>query len=295
MAKKELLKYEEKELNIDEIKLEVFDFAKSQINIEIDKEIKKANDRYIKDRNRKILSQKIIIFLLVISYLITIGFLINDHYFDKYLVNDSKVDNKINNNNNSNPSNKDENTINEPSIDENELKKEKLINKYSTIFDNYKLTIGNEYLNSNDINRFLLAYSIDNISDDSFIIEEDTYMIKKEIISDKVYEMFNTKIDDETFKYNDIEFKYFNSLGYYILDKKFVRSDISIIRKIIDVDEESSIKIITKDYYLNDNLVYTVENKYLCKLEDLEDKLDLIPSKTNIFEKNNDGFYLKVE
>ncbi len=296
MAKKELMKLEDKELNVDEIKLEVFEFAKSQISTEIDKEVKKANDRYIKDRNRKIISQKIIIALLVISYLVTIGFLINDHYFDKYLVKNEITDNDINKPNEENKeTNKENDKEEQNTVDENELKKQALIEKYSNIFDNYKLTMGNQYLNDMDFNKFILAYAIDNLSSDDFTIDDETYMLNKEVINNKIKEMFNVEIENETFMYNDIEFKYYKKLDYYILNKEFNHNELPVIRKIMDVKEENDIEITSKDYYIKDELVYTIDNNYLCDEKDLDNYLEKIPTKTNKFIKNNDGYYLIVK
>ena len=75
----------EQKIDVEQIKIEVAAFAKNQVIAEAENEFKKLNDKYIKEKKWKIVRLRLIIILLIIGYLITIGFLVHDHYFDKYL------------------------------------------------------------------------------------------------------------------------------------------------------------------------------------------------------------------
>jgi hypothetical protein len=315
----------EKKLDVDQIKIEVAAFAKNQVVFAINDEIKKANERYIKEKNRKVIRQRILIVFLVIGYIVALAFLINDHYFDKFLYKgedkviekkEEKEKEKKKEEEDTSKEEEEKQKEEEKRRQEEEKKKQEeerkrkeeeekrkqaeLQEKYKDIFDNLKISLGNEYLDSyykdNYTNQLILSIACEKINEDDVIMEDETYMISKEIFDKIIKEIFNIEIEHESFKYNGINFKYLKSIGYYILDKEFVKNDTYIEKKIIKIEENSHVIVETKEYYILNGEVYIPSNnKKICKEQDIDSNLDILSSKRYSFINKDNNLYLIIK
>ena len=313
----------QEQLDVNALKVEILEYAKNEVYAEIDKEIKKANEKYIKEKNRKIIRKNILIIFLVIGYLITIGFLIHDHYFDKYLTK-GEVEALENNTKKEKQEKKEKKEKTEDELkkeeeerkkkeeeaakkaEEERLKKEEeerqnnLKEKYKDIFNKLNITLGNEYLDSyykNEYsNKLILSIAVENLNDSDFEVDDGVYMISIDKLIDKVKEFYKGEIELETFKYNGITFKYYKNLNYFILDKPFVKNDIKIERRIIKIEENSHVVIEAKEYYIDNGIVHIPSNnKEICREEDIDKHIDIISSKEYKFENINDNYLLVNE
>ena len=183
----------EQKIDVEQIKIEVAAFAKNQVIAEAENEFKRLNNKYIREKKWKIVRLRIIIILLIIGYLLTIGFLVHDHYFDKYL--HKGEDALIEKQKEENPVSKEEE---EKAKEEERLRKEEearrleeekrlkeeeeqrqneLKEKYKDIFNRLSITMGNEYLSDyyKDVytNKLLLSVAAEYITKDDIIKDED--------------------------------------------------------------------------------------------------------------------------
>lgn len=305
----------EKELDVNALKVEILEFAKNQVSAEVEKEIQKANEKYIKEKKRAIVRKNIIIILLVIGYLITLGFLINDHYFDKYLtkgeveviekINKKGEDNKTEENDKEEEKKRLEEEKKKLEEEKKKLEEEKkkkeeeqkrLQAKYQDVFNGFVITKGNKYLESFYDNKkdskLLLSIALENINEDNVEVDNDMYMIYKDHLINKVKELFNVEIEPTSFEYNDIEVKYLKNINYFILDKKFSKNGIKIERIVSNIEEDNKITIKTYEYYVKDGIVYNPANdREICTINEVNNYKEYLSEKTYVVV-NNDSRYI---
>ena len=159
--------------------------------------------------------------------------------------------------------------------------------------------MGNEYLSDyyKDVytNKLLLSVAVEYITKDDIIKDEDYYILDKSVLDEKIAEIFNLEIEPESFKYNGINFKYVKSLGYYILDKEYSRNELEIQRRIVKIEENSHVKVETREFYVENGEVYIPSNKKLiCVEKDIDSKIDVLEKKTYSFVGTEDGYVLIV-
>ena len=312
----------EQTIDVEQIKIEVSAFAKNQVIAEAENEFKRLNNKYIKEKKWKIIRLRIIILLLIIGYLITIGFLVHDHYFDKYLRKGEELITDIRKENEPISKEEEERRKEEAARkkeeearkkeeearrleeekrlkEEEEQRQSELREKYKDIFNRLTITLGNEYLDDyyNDVytNKLLLSIAAEYINKDDVIKDEEYYILDKEVLEDITSEIFGIEVEPESFKYNDISFNYVKSLGYYILNKNYSKNEIEIQKKIIKIEENSHVKVETREYYVENGEVHIPSNKKLiCVEKDLESKIDVLEKKLYSFTDTDEGYVLVV-
>ena len=172
----------EQTIDVEQIKIEVSAFAKNQVIAEAENEFKRLNNKYIKEKKWKIIRLRIIILLLIIGYLITIGFLVHDHYFDKYLRKGEELITDIRKENEPISKEEEERRKEEEARrleeekrlkEEEEQRQSELREKYKDIFNRLTITLGNEYLDDyyKDVytNKLLLSIAAEYINKDDVI------------------------------------------------------------------------------------------------------------------------------
>ncbi len=288
------------EIDINQMKMELLDYIKTQVDYESKEAAKRLNDRYIREKKRKIFFLWVIIFILLFGYLITTVFLIKDHYFDKYIV---KVEEKLVDKDKQNKEDhKDKEETDKPEekndISE-EIKKQELINKYSNIFDGFKITKGNSYLNdfyhNENKNLVLLSLGAEYLTKEDFEQDGDIYILKDNVLASKIETFTKNSFEHETFTYNNIEFKYIKTLNCYFINKEFDTNKEEVKRVIVSVKEDDTLEITTKEYYIKDKYIIdpTTDIK-LMKESSFDKNNNKLQEKTYRFKKVDDKYYMDI-
>ena len=255
----------QKEININEIKAELVDYMKREIDIEIDDAVKEKERKYIRAKSRKIFMLEIIIFLLILIMIGAVIYLYKDRYFDKYFNHGNnevveKENNDISKNVEIEAEEEKEKIEKEEKPSLEELKK-----KYDNILGNIKITNKNKYLENFYNNKYsdeLKLSMATALIEDSKLKEDGSYIIRREDIEMSYKKLFTSEINLVPFEYNGVSFNYIKSLQTYIGTGNIEESR-EITKEIIKIEEsENIIKVTTKEYYLvNDNKVNPVTDK----------------------------------
>lgn len=263
MAKKE----------IDETdKVQMLNYLKEQVNIEVSSAVKKAENRLLKHKNIVIFKKNIIIiFLLVVIF--GIGFyLYKDNYFDKFFKND---------------------IVSVSPSDDTNLKQGDLKEDYAYLLDSVVISENSKYLKDfydgklTDNIKLYLTMSL--IDEEKFDGEDEMMVLSEEEFLNCFNELFASDIELVSFDYNNKGIKYLKSQKIYLIDALNLNKDTNIKRSILDVVKENeTIKITTVEALVKDGNVYNIFNnkkigKYNDNLVDYKSKLDII---TYVFDSS---------
>lgn len=258
MAKKEIDENEK-------IKLELLDYLKNQVDIEVSSAVKKAESRFVRHKNAVILRKNIIIFLLTAIIVAGMWFLYNDHYFDKFFNNQTVKIEEKNINLEQNP----------------DLKKE-----YAYFLDNIFINENSKYIKDYYGGNLSLELKLNlamNLIDFAKLeVDEATTIISDEILKDAYEKIFSDKYESKSFNYNQLDIKYLKSQRIYLANADLAKNESNIVRSIIDVTKENDEVIIkTVEGLIIDGNVYNILDnkkigKYNANLELYSKKLNLL-------------------
>ena len=253
-ANKNELAISQNDININDLKAELVEYMKKEIDIEIDDVVKEKERKYIRAKSRKIFWLEIIILLLILIIIGGVIFLYKDHYFDKYF---NVTNNEIVKKENKEDTTKEVETQEEPKEEKPTL--DELKKKYETILDNINITDKNSYLRdfykNNYTDELKLSMSASLIEDDN-LKEDGTFIIKRETIESNYKKLFSSTINLVSFDYNGVHFNYIKSLDTFIGSGNLEESNI-ITKDITNIEEnEDVIKITTKEYYMKDDKIF---------------------------------------
>jgi len=265
-AKKEVKEIEtkdNKEIDVEEIKTELKKYIEEEVKKENSEYIKTYNKEVLRPKKRKIIRQRILIILLIILYILTFVFLVKDHYFDKYII---KLEERLNIRKEE-PKEEKEKTSDNNKEEEKRLEKEKeeklnkLKEKYNGIFTNVLISTSNnyknDYYNGKYSNNFFLSLGVELLRESDIVKEQDVITLSGDKLLEKVKMITKEEINNESFTYKDISFKYIKSINTYILDKELTRDGTYIERDIINIEEGSTtVKIDTIEYYTKNGKRY---------------------------------------
>lgn len=257
MAKKEIDENEK-------IKLELLDYLKNQVDIEVSSAVKKAESRFVRHKNAVILRKNIIIFLLTAIIVAGMWFLYNDHYFDKFFNNQTVKIEEKNINLEQNP----------------DLKKE-----YAYFLDNIFINENSKYIKDYYGGNLSLELKLNlamNLIDFAKLeVDEATTIISDEILKDAYEKIFSDKYESKSFNYNQLDIKYLKSQRIYLANADLAKNESNIVRSIIDVTKENDEVIIkTVEGLIIDGNVYNIlDNK---KIGKYNDNLELYSKKLNL-------------
>ena len=257
-ANKNELAISQNDININDLKAELVEYMKKEIDIEIDDVVKEKERKYIRAKSRKIFWLEIIIFLLILIIIGGIVFLYKDHYFDKYF---NVANNVIVKDDNKEDTTKEVEPQEEPKEEPKEEKPtlEELKKKYENILDNINITDKNSYLRdfykNNYTDELKLSMSASLIEEDN-LKEDESFIIKRETIESNYKKLFSSNINIVSFDYNGVHFNYIKSLDTFIGSGNLEESN-KITKDITSIEEnEDIIKITTKEYYTKDDKKY---------------------------------------
>ena len=294
MATKKVKKEEKRdissEINIDEVKTEIVEYAKKSVDNKIDDLVKKADRRLISAKNRSIFRRNIIILILLCLSLFLTYLLYNEGYFDKFFNhnnNDIVVDVP-----------KDETPVPEPKESE-ESKLDKLKREYSYLLDNIIISEDNNYLvdlyNGKLTNKLKLSIAIANISKDKVTQDEDVYTITEEDIKNEYGKLFNIeKYKASSFELDSMEVKYLKAGSMYLFYEP-IDVESHIRREITGINvKDNTVKITVYEGYIVDNILYNITSKEVVNEKSISiiENCKKLNKVTYVFEKTNNSYIL---
>jgi hypothetical protein len=294
MATKKVKKEEKRdissEINIDEIKIEIVDYAKKSVDSKIDELVRKADRRLISAKNRSIFRRNIIILILLCLSLFLTYLLYNEGYFDKFFNhnnNDIVVDVP-----------KDETPVPEPKESE-ETKLDKLKKEYANLLDNIIISEDNNYLvdlyNGKLTNKLKLSIAIANISKDKVTQDEDVYTITEEDIKNEYGKLFNIeKYKASSFELDSMEVKYLKAGSMYLFYEP-IDVESHIRREITGINvKDNTVKITVYEGYIVDNILYNITSKEVVNEKSISiiENCKKLNKVTYVFEKVKDSYIL---
>ena len=292
MAKKNTIEKDKRDitsdLNIDEIKKEVVDYAFNSVDNKIEELVRKTDKRIINIKNRSIFKRNIVIIILLCLSLFLTYLLYNEGYFDKYFNHSNQVTEEM----------PQQSFPVEPEDDE-ETKLDKLKKKYSYLLNNINISEDSPYLvdlyNGKLTNKMKLSIAIANVEKEKIEQDEDVYTIKEEDLKEEYAKLFNIdKYKATSFELNYIDIKYLKSGNMYLFYEPldFVSH---IKREIMEIKEKNNeIKITVSEGYIIDNILYNVTTKDVINEKNISivDNCKKLNKITYVFEKINDNYIL---
>lgn len=277
--KKELIENFNKEIKASLID-EIDEHINKKVSIEIKNELEKSNKKLLNYKNRKIIVRDIIIIILLAVIIYLLYLLKNNNYFDKYF---------ITNNNNQIPV---QETIKEEKEEIKEIKPslDDLKEKYSYLLNNIYLNESSTYINNlydgnltKEIKQYFIINTIDISNDDDYNI------IDNNVFKNTYNNLFNDSYEPLNFNYNDNLIRYISKLNSYISDKPINKEDTSIIKEIINIEEnDNEIKITTiEGLKQEDKILNILSKEEICNITEIKDNQDKLNKLTYIFNKNN--------
>ena len=223
-VEKKVKKIESKDTENDkikkEIKSELLDYLKEQVDIETESAIKRLENKVLKMKRYTIIRKNIIIFALISCYILSILFLYNDGYFDKYF--EKEKTNNVSDNSSLNDVLEDEDN----NVSDNKL----LIEKYSYLLDAYNIYRNNIYLdefyNGNILYEMMLSIGMFNLDDDSISNNDGFLVVDYSVLESKCKSLFSSDIEPVNFNYLGLDFKYVKNLNVYIAQGTFASSEL---------------------------------------------------------------------
>ena len=273
----------------EELKEELFEEVDNHIKISINKELEKTNKKIIRNKNRKIIIRDIIIVVLLALCIYLLYLLKNNHYFDKYFIND-KEKIEITENNIEKEENKEieVEVEKQPSLDE-------LKEKYGYLLNNIYLNEKSSYIDNfynNKLTNEIKHYFIINYLNKNNLKAEDNYNIISSIDIKEAYEkLFADTYEPISFDYNDNKIRYISKLDSYITDEVITTNSTNIIKEIIDINvKEDKVLITTIEGINKNNKIYNIlTNEEICEYNasKLLENIDKLNKVIYMFDNNN--------
>ena len=265
-VKKEKVGKEEniKEVNLDKIKKEIYEYTDEVVRKYYLQEIEKVNKIVIREKNKKILFKNFIITLLLLIIVFLIYLLNSVNYFARF--SDNKLENnytqeKVDAKNNYEV--KNDITSDKPKEPTIEELKEEYSNLLNNIIISEKCNYLKDYYQGNLTNE-LKNYLALNIVDMKKLDDMDEYnMFSDAILKDSYESLFNDTYKSVSFSYNGNLVRYISKLNSYITNDLVEKTNSNIKREIIDVKiEQNKVLITTIEGLVKDDKLYNVvDNK----------------------------------
>lgn len=289
----EVKKMEEDKFNLNEIKEELTDHMKSKIDREVSLAVERATKKLIKHKNLIIIKRDITIIVLLIICLF-LG-------YNLYNLSNINIDvtKKVRNTNNASENSTNKSEENKEEENKDDLKS--LTEKYGYLVSGIYVSEESDYLGSyykGELSDELKLYiSLNNVSDDKIISEDDSVYLDEEDIKASYNSLFSDDVKMKSFKYGNLSFHYLSSKSLFIADGKFKKQDSGISKQIIDiVDDENKLKITTIEGLVKDNKLYNIVSNEEVKKYNASDELakfeKYLTQVTYYFSRNNDTYKL---
>ena len=250
--KKEVIDYVDIELD-----KRVNKYVTDKIKKEFIDEVNKANNRVIREKNKKLFIKNIFLLLFLCIIVFLVYLLYTDHYFDRFFINNNTT--------------KQEEVIKENSgvIEELAPSLEELKNEYASLLDPYILNDESIYLEdyykgnlTDEIKNYITLNSIDFSKLET---EDDYQTIESKLLNDVCNSLFDKKCNNTNFDYNGNKIRYLDKLDSYISNSLLDRKDSNIVREITNIEVDNNTVVIeTIEGVVIDNQVFRIyPNEYL--------------------------------
>lgn len=273
------------EKDLKEIKIELLDYAKNRIDIEIENALKKVEKKIVKRKNIKIIKRDITIALLLALGCFLSYELYNTGYFNKYLVKDT-VSKEV------------ESDIETTSKEQEEIIKEDLIEKHKNALDNISIKHNSKYLSDfysgNLTSELKLEITLNTIPTEEIEIDEDTFIINNATMEEYYKQLFDSSYKASSFNYGSNKIKYLKNQEVYLTSSDIAKSTSKIKRIITDVNEvDNEIIVSTIEYIVDNDKVINILSKEevtenvddVLKIKDKLNKLEYhLTIKDNIYK-----------
>lgn len=275
------------EKDLKEIKIELLDYAKNRIDIEVENSLKKVEKKIVKRKNIKIIKRDITIALLLALGCFLSYELYNTGYFNKYLVKETITSKE-------NESNNVENT----SKEQEEVIKEDLLEKHKNVLDNISIKHNSKYLSDfysgNLTSELKLEITLNTIPTEEIEIDEDTFIISNATMEEYYKQLFDSSYKAITFNYGSNKIKYLKNQEVYLTSSDISKSTSKIKRIITDVSEvDNEIIVSTVEYIVDNDKIINILSKEevtenvddVLKVKDRLNKLEYhLTIKDNIYK-----------
>lgn len=296
MANKRVLAKEEKrdissDINIDEIKKEVVEYAFNSVDNKIDELVKKTDKRIINIKNRSIFKRNIIIIILLCLSLFLTYLLYTEGFFNKYFYKPAESQTVL-------PEHQEEQP--EPIPEESEETKfEKLKKQYSYLLDNINVSEDNNYLidlyNGKLTNKLKLSIALANVDKEKIEQDEDVYSVSENDLKEEYGKLFDVeKYKPVSFDLDDIEIKYLKA-GKMYLFYEMIDVESHIKREITGINvKDNIVKITVVEGYIYNDILYNITTKDVINEKNISiiDNCKKLNKITYVFEKINDNYIL---
>lgn len=256
--------------DLKEIKIELLDYAKDRIGIEVENSFKKIEKKIVKRKNIKIIKRDITIIILLTLICFMTYELYNIGYFNKYLVKDTTTIKEV----------EEENETSTISEEQDKVMKEDLKEKHQHALDNISIKHNskylNDYYNGNLTNELKLELTLNTVPTEEIEIDEDTFIINNTIMEEYYNKLFDLSYQASSFNYGSNKIKYLKNQELYLTSSEITKSTSKIKRIITDINEDNNEIIVRTIEYIVDN-----------------DKVINILSKEEITENENNVLKVK--
>lgn len=279
-SKKEKVVKEKAEVNLDEIKKELYEYTDETVRKYYLQEIEKVNKIIIREKNKKILFRNFIITLLLLIIVFLLYLLNSVNYFAKFSDSNPKEDEVK-------EVIKEKEIIKE--VPKEEEKKEPTLSElketYSYLLNNIIINEESSYLKdyySGNLTNELKNYLALNIVDLKKVDDMDDYnMFSDALIKASYEELFSDNYKSISFNYNGNQIRYISKLNSYISNDIIKKIDSNIKREITAIKvDNNKVTITTVEGLIKEDKLYNVlDNKEISdykkdSLVNYQDKLN---------------------
>lgn len=279
-SKKEKVVKEKVEVNLDEIKKELYEYTDETVRKYYLQEIEKVNKIIIREKNKKILFRNFIITLLLLIIVFLLYLLNSVNYFAKFSDSNPKEDEVK-------EVIKEKEIIKE--VPKEEEKKEPTLSElketYSYLLNNIIINEESSYLKdyySGNLTNELKNYLALNIVDLKKVDDMDDYnMFSDALIKASYEELFSDNYKSISFNYNGNQIRYISKLNSYISNDIIKKIDSNIKREITAIKvDNNKVTITTVEGLIKEDKLYNVlDNKEISdykkdSLVNYQDKLN---------------------
>ena len=285
--KKEKVEKELEEINLDDIKKELYEYTDETVRKYYLQEIEKVNKIIIREKNKKILFRNFIITLLLLIIVFLIYLLNSVNYFNRFSNNEYKEVQNI-------PEKQIEKEPDKEIIpaEKKEPTFDELKETYSYLLNNILINENSIYIKdyySGNLSNELKNYLALNIVDIKKIDDMDEYnMFSDAILKASYEELFTDNYKSISFNYNGNQIRYINKLNSYITNEIIKKTDSNIKREIINIKvDNNKISITTVEGLIKDDKLYNVkDNKEISeyKKDNITNYQDKLNKLTYTFE-----------
>lgn len=234
---------------LKEIKIELLDYAKNRIDIEVENSLKKIEKKIVKRKNIKIIKRDITIIILLALGCFLSYELYNTGYFNKYLVKEQAVE-----------------KVEKEETPKEEIIKEDLIEKHKNALNNISIKHNSKYLSDfysgNLTSELRLELTLNTIPTEEIEIDEDIFIISNATMEEYYKQLFDSSYKASSFNYGNNKVKYLKNQEIYLISSDITKSNSKIKRIITDVKEvDNEIIVSTTEYIVDNDKVINIVSK----------------------------------